>query len=66
MIPQEPYYGGDMIPVDFEQLKTNQQYKYHIRSLHAGHSNFNSFNNYVANKVDSLIITCQQEVERLE
>jgi hypothetical protein len=66
LIPQDPWYGGEMIPVDFKQLKSNQQYKYHIRSLHAGHSFFNSVNIVVANKVDNLIISCQQEVERLE
>jgi hypothetical protein len=66
VIPQAPWYGGEMIPIDFNQLKFNQQYKYHIRSLHAGHSFFNSINFVVANKVDSLIISCQQEVTRLE
>ena len=66
VIPQDPWYGGEMIPVDFKQLKFNQQYKYHIRSLHAGHSFFNSINIFVANKVDSLIISCQKEVERLK
>jgi hypothetical protein len=66
MIPQDPWYGGEMIPVDFKQLKSNQQYKYHIRSLHASHSFFNAVNIEVANKVDSLIISCQKEVKRLE
>ena len=66
VIPQEPWYGGEMIPVDFKQLKFNQQYKYHIRSLHAGHSFFNSLNNVTATKVDSLIISCQKEVELLK
>ena len=66
VIPQPPYYGGEMIPVDFKQLKFNQQYKYHIRSLHAGHSFFNMQNRFVADKVNSLIISCQKEVERLE
>jgi len=66
MIPQDPWYGGEMIPVDFKQLKSNQQYKYHIRSLHASHSFFNAVNIVVANKVDSLIISCQKEVKRLE
>jgi len=66
VIPQPPYYGGEMIPVDFKQLKFNQQYKYQIRSLHAGHSFFNMQNRFVADKVNSLIISCQKEVERLE
>lgn len=64
--PQAQLYGGEMIPVDFKQLKFNQQYKYHIRSLHVAHSFFNHINIIVANKVDSLIISCQKEVTRLE
>ena len=64
-IPQDPYYAGEMIPVDFKQLKLNQQYKYHVRSLHAGHSFFNTVNSVVVNKVDSLISSCQKEVTRL-
>ncbi len=66
VIPQAPWYGGEMIPVDFKQLKFNQQYKYHIRSLHAGHSFFNAVNIEVVNKVDNLIISCQKELKRLE
>ena len=66
LIPHDPYYGGEMIPVDFKQLKFNQQYKYHIRSLGAGHSFFNSINIVVADKVDNIIISCQKEVKRLE
>ena len=66
VIPQDPWYGGEMIPVDFRQLKSNQQYKYHIRSLHAGHSHYNSLNSFMANKVESLINSCQKEVERLK
>jgi hypothetical protein len=66
VIPQDPWYGGEMIPVDFKQLKFNQQYKYHIRSLHAGHSLYNAINSVLTNKVDSLIISCQKEVERLK
>jgi len=66
VIPEDPVYGGEMIPVDFKQLKFNQQYKYHIRSLHAGHSFFNYINISTANKVDSLIISCQKEVNSLK
>ena len=65
VIPQDPWYGGEMIPVDFKQLKFNQQYKYHIRSLHAGQSHYNAINRVLANKVDSLIISNQKEVKRL-
>lgn len=66
LIPQDPWYAGEMIPVDFKQLKFNQQYKYHIRSLHASQSFCNSINSVVAGKVESLISSCQKEVKRLE
>ncbi len=66
VIPQEPWYGGEMIPVDFKQLKFNQQYKYHVRSLHASHSFFNFINSDVVNRVESLISSCQKEFNRLE
>lgn len=65
LIPTEPYYGGEMIPVDFQQLKLNQQSKYHIRSLRAAHSFFNMQNRYVADKINSLINACQDEIKRL-
>ena len=49
VIPGDLWYGGEMIPVDFKQLKSNQQYKYHIRTLHAGQSHFSSANSFVSN-----------------
>jgi len=64
--PQPPIYNGEMIPVDFKQLKTNQQYKYHIRTLHASHTIFNAVNSMVSNEVESLKILCQYEIKRLE
>ena len=66
LIPREPVYAGEMIPVDFKQLKVNQQYKYHIRTLHASHSGFSYLNSFVSNKVANLITYCQEEVKRLE
>lgn len=40
VIPSEPYYGGGIVPVDFQLLRSNQQYVYHVRSLHAAHTFF--------------------------
>jgi len=66
LVPNDPIYAGEMIPVDFKQLKVNQQYKYHIRTLHASHSAFSALNRHVSTKVDSLKSYCQEEVKRLE
>ena len=66
VVPDDPIYAGEMIPVDFKQLKANQQYKYHIRTLHASHSYFNGLNSHISTKVANLISSCQEEVKRLE
>ena len=66
MIPHDPWYAGEMIPVDFKQLRSNQQYKYHVRSLHASHSTFNGMNSLVSNKVANLKNYCLEEIKRLE
>lgn len=66
VIPREPYYGGEMIPVDFQQLRSNQQFLFHVRSLHAAHTFYNMQSNFVADKVESLIRSCRNEVKRLE
>lgn len=63
---EPPYYSGEMIPVDFKQLKTNQQYKYHIRTLHDSHAAFSAINKMVLNEVENVKILCQNEVKRLE
>ena len=64
--PEPPHYAGEMIPVDFKQLKTNHRYKYHIRTLHTSHSIFNSANYIASSKVEELKSFCQEEVKRLE
>ena len=65
-ITEPPYYAGEMIPVDFKQLKANQQYKYNVRTLHASHSIFSVVNNMVFNEVESVKGLCQNEVKQLE
>jgi hypothetical protein len=55
---EPPYYSGEMIPVDFKQLKTNQQYRYHISTLHGSHSVFNAINNMVYNEVENVKSLC--------
>jgi hypothetical protein len=63
---EPPHYGGEMIPVDFMQLKTNQQYRYNISTLHGSHSVFGAINSMVYNEVENLKILCKEEVKRLE
>jgi len=63
---EPPYYAGEMIPVDFKQLKTNQPYRYHISTLHGSHSAFSAINNMVFNEVENVKILCQDELRRLE
>jgi len=60
------YYAGEMIPVDFKQLKTNQPYRYHINTLHGSHSVFSAINNMVYNELENVKILCQDEIKRLE
>ncbi len=64
--PEPPYYAGEMIPVEFKQLKDNQHYKYHIRTLHGSHSVFNTINHVVSTQVAELKSSCQEELKRLE
>ena len=64
--PEPPHYAGEMIPVDFIQLKANQQYKYHIRTLRGSHSVYIALNSLVSTEVESLKKLCQEEVKRLE
>jgi len=63
---EPPFYAGEMIPVDFKQLKANQRYKYHIRTLKGSHSLYIALNSLVSTEVESLKKLCQEEVKRLE
>lgn len=64
--PEPPYYAGDMVPLDYKQLRTDHQYKYHIRTLHTSHSNFIVLNDFLTSMVADLIRACKEEVKRLE
>jgi len=66
LIPDDPIYAGEMIPVDFKQLKANQQYKYHISTLHASHSVFKALNSLVSNEVENVKSLCQDGIKRLD
>ena len=65
-IPEPPYYAGEMIPLDFKRLKTDQQYKYQIRTLHNSHTIFTGLNYMISNSISELISQCKEEVRRLE
>ncbi len=64
--PEPPYYAGEMIPVEFKQLQSTNQYKYHIRTLHSSHSIFIEVNNIAIYKIAELVSDCQEELKRLE
>ena len=62
LIPHDPWYAGEMIPVDFKQLKFNQQYRYHVSTLHGSHTIFSAVNSMVHKEVENVKILCQKEV----
>lgn len=63
---EPPFYAGEMIPVDFKELKAIQPYKYHISTLHTSHSVFSTLNSFVYAEVESLKSLCQDEIKQLE
>lgn len=56
-------YGGRMFPTNFEDLKTNQLYMYHLNSLSNGHTLLVDFNNHIKRQTESLIELITQEIE---
>ncbi len=62
----ESFYAGRMIPSDFSKLKKDHQFKYHLKSLHAGHSTF-LFQNYITiDTVNDLIKELEDEIRVLK
>jgi hypothetical protein len=62
----ESFYAGHMIPNDFANLKKDKQFKYHLKSLHAGHSTF-LFQNYITvDTVNDLIKELENEINQLK
>lgn len=56
-------YGGYMVPINFEDLKTNQVYQYHLKSLNRGHAFLIGFNKYIKVYTEFLIELITQEIE---
>ena len=48
-------YGGRMVPTNFEDLKTNQLYRYHLNSLSNVHSALTTYNKNIKRQIESLI-----------
>ena len=56
-------YGGHMVPVDFEALKNDKTYQYHLRTLKRGHEFLNEYNVMVKRNVQSLIELLEEEIK---
>jgi hypothetical protein len=56
-------YGGRMVPTDFENLKTNHVYQYHIKSLRSGHTILIEYNKMTKRQIESLIELITQKTE---
>lgn len=65
-IPESPYYGGEMLPNNFMELRNSNQYKHNIRTLHSNHLSFSSINSISVTLIENLINDCKEEIERLE
>ena len=59
-------YGGNMVPINFEELKTNQVYKYHLKSLKRGHELLVWFNSNLREQTESLIELIETETKLKE
>ena len=57
------HYGGHMVPTDFEVLKTDGVYQYHLKSLKRAHNFLIYYNNYIKLEIKSLIKLITQELD---
>lgn len=55
-------YGGRMVPTNFENLKTNQLYLYHLKSLSRAHIDRIDHNKFVQRQTESLIELITKEL----
>ena len=61
-----PIYQGEMTPIDFNSLRLNNEYKYHINSLKSSHSSFVIFNRHVLEILNQVKTQCEEEIKKLE
>lgn len=61
--PKKGSYGGTMAPLNFENIKTNQQYLYYLKSLRNAHAGIIPPNTWIKNDVESLIEILEAEIQ---
>lgn len=52
-----------MVPTNFEDLKTNQLYLYHLNSLSSGHTALTDYNKHIKRQIESLIELITKEIK---
>ncbi len=66
VIPKEGFrYNGEMIPNNFNQLKSNAEYKYFLKSLLASHSSVISLHKFIKVKAENIIDESSIEIKKL-
>ena len=63
---REDYYSGEMVPNDFDKLKFDKRFIYHIKSLQLSHENINFHSMRRQEQIDKLIKKLKLEIQRLE
>lgn len=64
-ISEPPFYGGEMLPNNFLDLRSNNQYKHHIKTLQSDHTQFSSINSTSIYFINNVINACEEEVKKL-
>jgi hypothetical protein len=60
------YYSGEMIPNDFDKLKLDNRFKYHLKTLQLSHENINFHSTRRMEQIDKLITNLKLEIKRLK
>jgi len=63
---RKDYYFGEMVPNDFDKLKLDKRFNYHIKSLQLSHENINFHSTRRKEQIDMLITHIKLEIKRLE
>ncbi len=58
-------YDGEMIPHDFDQLKSSLKYNYFIKSLKESHEHIIGLNRFISEKIENLISDLQNEIAHI-
>ena len=58
-------YSGEMIPIDFEELKKDNQYIYYLQSIKDSHENFIIMSKHILAAIERNILSINKEVDNL-